>query len=150
MECLQSINDILKKVNFMCKLEMKDAYFCTSHSEDAKRYERFYWEGNLCQFLCLCFGLSPAPYIFTKLVKVPINFLRPLATVIIIYLDDMLILGKSVKETLNFRDTVIFLLQELSFVINQEKSVMISKQVIEFLGMEIDSKTDYFITTTES
>ena len=42
-----------------------------------------------------------------------------------------------------------FFLQELAFVINQEKSVMIPKQVIEFSGMEIYLKTDYFITTRE-
>ena len=86
-------------------------------------------------------SLSPAPYILTKFLKVPIAFLCKLETVIIIYLDNILIIGTSVKETLNFRDTVILLLQELNFVINQEKSVIISIQVIEFLSMEIDSKT---------
>ena len=53
----------------------------------------------------------------------------------------MLIIGKSVKETLNLRDRVILLLQGLGYIINQEKSVMIPTQMIEFLSMEIDSKT---------
>lgn len=147
MECLQSINNILNKIIFMCKPEMKDVYFSIPLSDDANRYLRFYWQGNVYQFIFLCFSLSPAPYIFTKLLKVPLNFLLRLGTVII-YLDDMLILGKSVKARLNFRDTVTFFLQELAFVINQEKSVMIPKQVIEFSGMEIYLKTDYFIITT--
>ena len=148
MECLQSINNILNKVIFMCKLEMKDVYFSIPLSDDVNKYLRFYWQGNVYQFIFLCFSLSPAPYIFTKLLKVPLNFLLRLGTVII-YLDDMLILGKSVKARLNFRDTMTFFLQELAFVINQEKSVMIPKQVIEFSGMEIYLKTDYFITTRE-
>ena len=29
---------------------------------------------DLYQFLCLCFGLAPAPCIFTKLLKIPIAF----------------------------------------------------------------------------
>ena len=140
MECLQSIKDILKQVNFKCKLDLRDAYCYIPLSEDAKKYVKFYWEGNLYQFLGLCFGLSLSPYIFTKLLKVPITFLHRLGKMIISYLDDMIILGISVNKTLNFRNTVILLLQELGFVINREKSVMIPKQVIECLGMEIDPK----------
>ena len=129
----------------MMKLDLKDAYFCIPLAENAKKYVRFYWKGNVYQFLCLCFGLSPAPYIFTKRLKVPMAFLRCLGTLIIIYLGDML-----------FRDTVILLLEELGYVINQEKSVMILTQVIEFLGMTINSKTItisynfHFIATRES
>ena len=72
----------------MWKLDLKDVYFLIPLSEDAKGYVRFYWEGNFYQFL----------------------FLYWIETVIIIYLHDMLMMGKSVKERLNFRDTVILLL----------------------------------------
>ena len=41
----------------------------------------------------------------------------------------MQIIGKLIKETLNFKDTMIFLLQELGFVINQEKLVMIPSSI---------------------
>ena len=36
----------------------------------------FQWRGEIYQFLCLSFGLTPAPRIFTKLLKVPIAMLR--------------------------------------------------------------------------
>ena len=91
-----------------------------------------------------------APYIFTKLLKVLVAFLRRLGTVTINYLDNMLIIEESVKETLNFRDSVILLLQKFDFVINQEKSVTILTQLIEFLGMEIDSKTMTILLQQES
>lgn len=52
------------------------------------------------------------------------------------YLDVILILGKSIKEKLNFRNTLILLLQGLGFIINQGKSTMIPTQMIEFLDME--------------
>ena len=94
---------------------------------------------KLYQIFFLCFILLPALYIFTKFLKVPIAFLHWLGTIIIIYLENILIIGKSVKETLNFRDAVILYSQELRVAINQEKSVMIATQVIKLLGMEIDS-----------
>ena len=45
----------------MCKLELKDAYY----------------SGKLYEFLCLCYGLGPAPRIFTKLLKIPISVASP-------------------------------------------------------------------------
>ena len=60
------------------------------------------------EFLCLCFGLTPAPKIFTKLLKIPDSVLRRLNIIIIIYLADMFLTGHTVKETLMTRSTVIF------------------------------------------
>ena len=114
-----SHRDIVKKGDFTCKLKLKGGYFCMSLPEDSRKYVRFYWQGNLYQFFCLCFGLAPAPYIFTKLlkVKVQVAFLHRVGTLIIIYLEDMLILSKSVGEILVYKDTIILLMQELGFVI---------------------------------
>ena len=54
------------------------------------------------------------------------------------YLDDFIILGKTLDETLLSRDTVIYLLHNLGYVINLKKSVLHPTQRIEFLGI-IDS-----------
>ena len=89
--------------------------------------------------LCLCFGLGPAPLIFTKILKIPISLLRRLQIRVIIYLDDMLLMSQTEEELLISRDTVIFLLTHLGFVINLKKSMLNPVQKIEFLGLEIDS-----------
>ena len=57
---------------------------------------------------------------------------------IVIYLDDMLIIGRTREKTKALRDTVILLLQCLGFVINQKKPVMRPVQEIEFLGMIVN------------
>ena len=51
----------------MCKLDLKDAYFCIPLAEESKIFVRFYWEEHLYQFMCLCFRLAPGSYVFTKL-----------------------------------------------------------------------------------
>ena len=108
----------------MCKLELKDANFSTvSLHKDSRKLLRFLCAGNLYEFLCLCFGLRPAPRIFTKLLKVPVSVLRRLMIRVIIYLDDLLILENGMKEILMARDSVIFLLQHLDVVINLKKCV---------------------------
>ena len=58
---------------------------------------------------------------------------------IIIYLDDMLLIDHTIEETLVARDTVIFLLQPLGFVLNLKKLVLTPTQRIEFLGLTVDS-----------
>ena len=101
---------------------------------------RFYWEGDLYQFLCLCFALALAPYVFIKLLKIPIAFLWKISTLIIIYLDDTLLIGRTAENVQMYHDTVILLLQELGLVINLKKSLMTPSQEVEFLGMVINSK----------
>ena len=65
--------------------------------------------------------------------------MRRLNVGIIIYLDDMLLMCQSEEKMHIARDTLLFLLQHLGFVINQTKSQLAPVQKIEFLGMEINS-----------
>ena len=139
MEGLNLLQNMLQKGDYMCKLDLKDAYFCVPLKKESRKYVRFQWEGTLYEFLCLCFGLGPAPLIFTKILKVPISLLRRLQIRVIIFLDDMLLMSQTLEELLMSRDTIIFLLTQLGFVINLKKSILVPVQQIEFLGLEIDS-----------
>ena len=73
--------------------------------------------------------------------KVPISVLRHLMIRVIIYLEDLLILGNSMNEIFTARDSVIFLLQHLGFVINLKKCVLDPVQEKEFLGLIVNSQT---------
>ena len=122
MEGLQNLKYMLQKGDYMCKLDLQDAYFSFPLEKNSRQFVRFRWSGNSYEFLCLCFGLGPAARIFTKLLKVPMTILRRLNIKIIIYLDDMLLIGHSLEKIFIDRDTIIFLLQHLGFVINWKKS----------------------------
>ena len=108
----------------MCKLDMEDAYFSVPLHQSSGNYVRFSWSGNLYEFLCLCFGLGPAPRIFTTLLKIPVSVLSRINNRMVIYLEDMLIMGQTMEESLMSRDTVIFLLQYLGLFLNLEKSIL--------------------------
>ena len=125
----------------MYKIDLNDAYFSVPLLKDSRKLVRFLWAENLYEFLCLCFGLGPAPRIFTKILKVPILVLRRLMIRVIIYLDDLLILGNNMSEIFMAMDSVIFLLQRLGFVINLKKCVLDPAQEIELLGLTVNSQT---------
>ena len=121
----------------MCKIDLKYVYFAISLSVKSRRYVRFQWKGLLYEFCCLCFGLSPAPLVFTKLLKVPIslslekahcrnnNLPRWHAT------NDIFI-RRSV-------DGKRFIFQHLRFLINIKESYLEPTSTLEFLGVIVDS-----------
>ena len=57
-----------------------------------------------------------------------------------VFLDDILLIGRTAENVQMYPDKVIILLQELGFVINVKKLVMIPSQEMGFLGMVINSE----------
>ena len=139
---------LLKENDFPWKIDLKDAYFSVALCMSSRKFVRFIWLGNLYEFLCPCFGLGPALK-FSKLLKVPIALVRRLNIRLVIYLDDILLMGRTLEEILMSRDTLIFLLQHLGFVINMKKSVLKPSQQIEFLGLKINTRTMTLVLTEE-
>ena len=71
-------------------------FFGTTKSKSPKIVS-FKCKVLIYQFLCLCFGLGPAPKIITKLLKVPISLMRKLNVRLTIFLDDILLMAASVE-----------------------------------------------------
>lgn len=149
METLKNVKDMLKQGDLMVKIDLKDAYFTLPLGRSSRKFVRFQWGKDIYQFLCLCFGLGPAPRLFTKLMKVPVSILRRLNIRLIIYLDDILIMGSTEREILMARDTVIYMLEALGFVINWAKSELKPTRRMEFLGILIDSVNMTMLVTEE-
>ena len=93
------------------------------------------------QFTCLLFGLSCAPWAFTKVLKPVVAFLRSLGVHLIMYIDDILIIEKSPDEVRDHVEVPIALLEDLDFIVNIEKFVTTPSQQIEFLRLQVDTIT---------
>jgi hypothetical protein len=90
------------------------------------------------QFKALPFGLN---VVFTKLLKPVAAFLRKRGIRLVLYLDDMLIIGSSVQETTKFTQIAMDLHTSLGFTIHTEKSIITPTQIITFLGFIINSNS---------
>ena len=87
-----------------------------------RKFSRFKFRGQIFEFQCLPFGLCTSPYVFTKLLKPVLNFLRERGWLSTAYIDDTLCIGKSravCKKNVAVRRKT---LTELGFIINEEKS----------------------------
>ena len=67
------VKELMKEKDFTVKLELQDVYFSIPLPRSSRKY--FQWEGKLFEFVYLCFGLGPAPPIFTELLKIPISLM---------------------------------------------------------------------------
>ena len=86
-----------------------------------------------------CFGLVPAPRIFTKLLKIPIAIVRRIKIRLIIYLGDMLLISQTINGLEIARDKLIFLLQGLIFVINLQISILVPLQRVSRVENKINT-----------
>ncbi len=139
MESVTMIRDILKADMWMCKLDLKDAYFSILVSESDRKYLQFKWKDEYYQYKCLPFGLSVSPYIFTKITKPLASYLRKHGINMIIYLDDIWIVDETFEDTETACLKVVNLFQEAGFTINLEKSSLVPSQSVEYLGFVINS-----------
>ena len=98
MESILSLRDILKKDDYMIKVDLKDAYLTVPIHTSHRKYLRFSWNGSNYQFKVLPFGLSTAPRIFTKIMRPVMAKLREQGLRLIIYLDDILLVADSPEK----------------------------------------------------
>ena len=76
----------------------------------------------------LVFGLSTAPFLFTKLIRVLIKHWRSLAIRIFAFIDDILGGGRFFNDAVAISNFVKSQLEESGFVINTEKSHWVPTQ----------------------
>ena len=133
------IRDLLQTADWMCSIDLKDAYLSISIAQEHRRYLRFTWRGNTYEFTCLPFELCSAPRTFTKLMKPVMAFLRGQGIRTIIYLDDILKMNQSLAALQSQVYQTVSLLEALGFTINWEKSQLVPSQQICFLGFQVDS-----------
>ena len=99
MEGISKVKELLRKGDWICTVDLKDAYLSVPIARQHRKFLRFVWEGTTFEFTCLPFGLCSAPRIFTKVLRPVMAYLRFQGLRTVIYLDDILILAES-RDTL--------------------------------------------------
>ena len=134
----------LKKGKFMFSFDLKSGYHHIDIHPEQTQYLGFSWKfGNIIRyfkFLVLPFGLSSAPYIFTKIMRVMVKKCRSEGKEIILYLDDGLGIGNSLSEANVHAKAIHKDLIEAGFILNDEKSKWQPRQTCQWLGFLLDTK----------
>jgi hypothetical protein len=141
MEGIHTLKNLLREGDWLVKIDLKDAYFSIPIHQNHRKYLCFQVDQKVYQFNCLPFGLTSAPWVFTKTLRPVAALGRELGMRLIMYIDDFLLMAESKEKAQDQASGLIYLLKCLGFVINTEKTIMEPSQSLEFLGFTINSLT---------
>ncbi|XP_068209145.1 uncharacterized protein [Palaemon carinicauda] len=139
METPRSVLLAVRRNDWLFSLDLKDAYLQVPIHPQSRHLLRICWEQEVWQFKALCFGLTTAPQVFTRLMAPVGAAFHKRGIRMVRYLDDWLFLSSSEQGAIYTRDVVLRLCNKLGIQINLEKSTLIPSQVSIYLGMKIDS-----------
>ena len=105
-----------------------------------QKYLKFQFAGQLRKFVSLSNGLTSAPRPFTKIMKPVFAALHKEGHDIMGYLDDSVLFGDNYGECIATVLRALNLFQSLGFQAHPEKSSLIPKQEIDYLGFTVNSK----------
>ena len=140
METVASVLLSVREGDFLASLDLKDAYFQIPIHRSSRKLLRFTSEGTVYQFQALCFGLSTAPQVFTRVFAVVSVWAHSYGIRLLCYLDDWLVRSSSEREAKQAVQSLLLLCHTLGIVINEKKSDLMPSQTTKYLGMTIDTE----------
>ena len=140
MSTMKDVKASITKDCWMTKVDLKDCFWGAPLSAHDQRFLSFRWRAQNYSFRVLPFGLSLSPLYITKLYRHVVERLHTLGHRVIIYIDDMLILGDNKDQCERATAAALALLGDLGAIVNEQKSFTTPSQVAEYLGFIINSQ----------
>ena len=121
METVASVLLSVQEGDFLVSINLKDAYFRIPVHQSSRKLLRFVSEGTVYQFKALCFILSTAPQVFTRMFATVSAWAHSHGIRLLRYLDDWLVLASSEEEARQHVRALLLLCHSLEIVINEER-----------------------------
>lgn len=134
LEDWRTVIHLMIQNSWMVTLDLENVYLLVPVAQEHRIYLRFQWRSILYEFTVSPFGLSTAPFIFRKILRLIVAYLRSEGYCSIIYFDDFLLIDLSKEECLKNLYASENLLLSLGFLINHSKSQLVSAQNCKYLG----------------
>ena len=118
-----------------CTIDLEDAYFHVPMNWHFHKFMAFVVDGQVFVFQRLPFGLSVAPWTFSRVVKPIKAHLHRMTIMISSYLDDFFLLHLSQSGLQESLYVVLQLFHRLGIQVNYGKSRLQPSQRVEYLGV---------------
>jgi len=139
MENLFTVPLVVEPGDWLFTVDLCDAYYHLSMHDTAKPFLCFEWQSKYYTCNALPFGLSLAPFLFTKLTRPVTSFCRAIGISVVAYLDDFLWADK-LDRIEELKEFILWLMGQLGFTVSTKKSQLDPSQLVQFLGLLFDSK----------
>lgn len=142
-EGLQDLADILTPYDYLLQYDLSSGYYHIPLSGRFRTYFGFKWIMNgkttYFQYRVLPFGLSVAPYCFSKIIRELVTKWRRMGLDVLPYLDDFLYGFRSYEAAERLRDTIETDFFRCGLRINFEKSIRVPVQCVRHLGFIVNT-----------
>ncbi len=150
-DSVRLIAELFEEGDYMFSWDAKDGYWHVDLHEDMWEYMCFEWEGEILFFAVMPFGLAPACWVFTKMMRVAINFMRLQGLKVLAYIDDGLAAAQPMAMAARLRDQTIRTLLGCGWLINWAKSDLdLTLEGKEFIGYIISTKGQGSLSPSEA
>ena len=140
-EDLSDLPKVVKNNDLYAKVDLKDGFNNIFIKKDYRKFFGFKWKKSYYIWNVLNFGCSISPYLFTKILRPVVTYLRSCNVRILLYVDDFLIVGSKDSISLDI-ELVIDTLTDLGWKINYDKSCLTPSDQVEYLGLQIQNRED--------
>ena len=121
MEGLHTIQQLIRRNDVITKVDLSDFYMHFLIGQADGRYMRSMWEGRKYRCIGMPFGLAPVLRLATKMMAPVIRYLCSRGLRLAIYIDDLILLTRSYKESIEQTQLLVNTLHKLSFSIHADK-----------------------------
>jgi len=140
-ENIDTVLDLVESQDKFVSVDLQNGFHHVLVREEDRKYLGICWRGVYYQWRVLPFGCNSSPYFFCKILKPVSQFLREKGLRLIIYVDDILLIG-SAKDIERNKIVLLQCLKDLGWYIKPEKCSLVPTSRIGFIGYTIDSNGD--------
>nr|WP_300148092.1 reverse transcriptase domain-containing protein [Propionicimonas sp.] len=136
LEDLTTLAPMLRAGDCLATADLSEGYHHLLIHPDSRQHLGFQWGGRYFVFTVLPFGLSCAPWAFTKFVRPVVEYLRAQGVRLLSYIDDFLVASRSERAA---ADVHLFAatMEQAGFVLKREKCHLAPSCEQEFLGFTV-------------
>jgi ribonuclease HI len=139
MEDIKTVCDLSGGGEWATTLDIKAAYSHLRVTDELRPYLCFDYGGEFFRYRTMPFGLKQAPRVFCRLMRRVAAWARDRWQMkLVIYMDDMLILGDTQEETQKQTQRMKALLVSLGWTLSEDKCHTNPSHVVKFLGWNLD------------
>ena len=138
METLEKLLDLVQDPMWAAIIDVQDAFLSVKIAVQFQKFFCFILKKKAYMFLRMPFGLSPAPWIFSRLMKTIKKFLRIKMVNINSFIDDFIVWARSYPLAVIHMNWTKQLLTWLGLTVNVKKSSVAPQQLIQYLGVILD------------
>ena len=149
MDHIEQVLQLIKQDSVLCSLDISSAFSHLYLLPEHQKYVCFEWKGKFYEYQCLPQGATCSPRLFVRVTTPIMKYLRRRMVTIVIYIDDTLLVARSVGEMHANLQLTIQTLEKAGFILNYSKSHLTPSTKIEFLGFVIKTKS-FCISLTDS